>query len=257
VRRFTLPVRVTAIAVGHLGMKLALFIRGLTRAGELTARLRIATEVVLLSAVAVTATAAASAPASAPTTTFATRPVLRRAIARFEGRRCIARNCNAAVGGRGGYNGNGIRIGGSLLLTLAFALALTLCLALGVTLRIALARLIVSLTLAWRVTSRVTRRLRGAPVATMLATCASARLALTIASAVLVTIPVASVRAAITIASAVTVATTMSGTVAVAAMAGTIPVAITGAITMAVTTRLAAGRRRFGGGGSIRGLAGE
>ena len=158
-RRFTVPVRVTAIAVGHLGMKLALFIRGLTRAGELTARLRIATEVVLLSAVAVTATAAASAPASAPTTTFATRPVLRRAIARFEGRWCIARNCNAAVGGRGGYDRNGIRIGRSLLLTLAFALALTLCLTLGVALWITFARLLVTLSFARRVASRITRRL--------------------------------------------------------------------------------------------------
>ena len=93
----------------------------------------------------------------------------------------------------------------------------------------------------------------------MLATSAAARFALTIASVVLVAIPVTSVRSAIKVAvtPAVTVTTAMSGTVAVAAMAGTIPVAITGTITMAVTTRLAAGRRRFGGGGSIRGLAGE
>ena len=140
-------------------MKLALFIRGFARAGKIAARLRFATEVVLLSAVAVTATAAASAPASAPTTTFATRPVLRRAIARFEGRRCIVWNWSAAVGGRGGYDRNGIRIGRSLLLTLAFALALTLCLTLGVALRIALARLLVSLPLARRITSRITRRL--------------------------------------------------------------------------------------------------
>jgi hypothetical protein len=157
-RRFTVPVRVTAIAVGHLGMKLALFIGSFTRAGEIAARLRIATGVVLLSAVAVTTTAAASAPASAPTATFTTGPVLRRAIARFEGRRCIARNWNAAVGGRRGYHWYCSRIGGSLLLTLAFALALTLCLTLGVALRIALARLIVSLTLTRRVTSRVTSR---------------------------------------------------------------------------------------------------
>ena len=158
-RRFTLPVRVTAIAVGHLGMKLALFIRGLARASKVAARLRIATEIVLLCAVAVTTTAAASAPASTPTTTFATRPILRRTIARFEGRRRIVRNWSAAIGGRSSYHRNGVRIGGSLLLTLAFALALTLCLTLGVALRIALARLIVSLTLTRRVTSRVTRRL--------------------------------------------------------------------------------------------------
>jgi hypothetical protein len=140
-------------------VKLALFIRGLARASKVAARLRIATEIVLLCAVAVTTTAAASAPASAPTTTFATRPVLRRAIARFEGRRRIVRNGNAAVGGRGGYHRNGIRIGGCLLLTLAFALALTLCLTLGVALRIALARRIVSLTLTRRVTSRITSRI--------------------------------------------------------------------------------------------------
>jgi hypothetical protein len=90
----------------------------------------------------------------------------------------------------------------------------------------------------------------------MLATSAAARLALTIASAFLVTMPVTSVRAAITIASAVTVTTAMPGTVAVAAMAGTIPVAITGAITMSVTTRLTARQRGFGGDGT-RGLAGE
>src|SRR5436189_1693643 len=127
-RRFTLPVRFTAIAVGHLGMKLALFIRGFARAGKIAARLRFATEVVLLSAVAVTTTAAASAPASTPTTTFTTRPILRRTIARFEGRRCIVRNGSAAIGGRGSYHRNGIRIGGSLLLTLAVALAFTRCL---------------------------------------------------------------------------------------------------------------------------------
>jgi hypothetical protein len=90
----------------------------------------------------------------------------------------------------------------------------------------------------------------------MLASSAAAGLALTIASAVLVSMPVTSVRAAITIAPAVTVATAMPGTVAIAAMARPIPVAITGAITMAVTTRLAAGRRRFGGRGT-RGFAGE
>ena len=88
----------------------------------------------------------------------------------------------------------------------------------------------------------------------MLAASAAARLALTIARAILVTMPVTTVSATIT--PAVTVTTAMPGTVAVAAMAGTIPVAITGAITMAVTTRLAAGQRRFGGGGT-RGLAGE
>ena len=156
-RRFTVPVRVTAIAVGHLGMKLALFIGSFTRADEIAARLRIATGVVLLSAVAVTTTAAASAPASAPTATFTTGPVLRRAIARFEGRWCIVRHCDAAVGGRGGYHRNGIRIGGCLLFTLAFALALTLCLTLGVALRITFARLLVSLSLTRRVTSRITR----------------------------------------------------------------------------------------------------
>ena len=128
-------------------MKLALFIRGFARASKIAARLRIATEVVLLSAVAVATTAAASAPASTPTTAFATRPILRRAIARFEGWRCIVRNRSAAIGDRGSHNRNGIRIGSSLLLTLAFALTLTLCLPLGVALRIALARLIVSLTL--------------------------------------------------------------------------------------------------------------
>ena len=158
-RRFAVPVRVTAIAVGHLGMKLALFIRGFARAGKIAARLRFATEVVLLSAVAVTTTAAASAPASTPTTTFTTRPILRRAIARFEGGRCIVRNCNAAVGSRGGYDRNSIRIGGCLLLTLAFALALTLCLTLGVALWITFARLLVTLSFARRVASRITRRL--------------------------------------------------------------------------------------------------
>ena len=158
-RRFTVPLRVTAIAVGHLGMKLALFIRGFARAGEFAARLRIATEVVLLSAVAVSTTTASSAPATAPTTAFATRPVLRRAIARFEGRRCIVRNWSAAIGSRSSYNRNGVRIGGSLLLTLTFALALPLCLTLGVALRIALARLIVSLTLTRGVTSRITSRI--------------------------------------------------------------------------------------------------
>ena len=140
-------------------MKLALFIRGFARASEIAARLRIATDVVLLSAVAVSSTTASSAPATAPTTAFATRPVLRRAITRFEGRRCIVWNWSAAIGRRRGCYRNGIRIGGSLLLTLAFALALTLCLTLGVALRIALARLLVSLALAWRVTSRITRRL--------------------------------------------------------------------------------------------------
>ena len=90
----------------------------------------------------------------------------------------------------------------------------------------------------------------------MLATRTAARLALTIASAFLVTMPVTSVRAAITIASAVTVTTAVPGTVAVAAMAGTIPVVITGAITMSVTTRLTSRQRGFGGDGT-RGLAGE
>jgi hypothetical protein len=36
----TAPVRVTAIAVGHLGVKLALFIRGFARAGEKLTRKR-------------------------------------------------------------------------------------------------------------------------------------------------------------------------------------------------------------------------
>ena len=90
----------------------------------------------------------------------------------------------------------------------------------------------------------------------MLATRTAARLALTIASAFLVTMPVTSVRAAITIASAVTVTTAVPGTVAVAAVAGAIPVAITGAIPMAFTTWLAARQRGFGGDG-IRRLAGE
>ena len=194
-------VRVTAIAVGHLRMKLALFIGGFARAGEIAARLRFATDVVLLSAVAVATTAATSATASAPTTAFATRPVLRRTIARFEGRRCIVRSRQCCRRRRERLQPDGVRIGGSLLLALAFALALTLRLALGVALRVALARLIVSLTLARR-GSRVASRggCRSATVATMLATSAAARLALTIASAVLVTMPVTSVRAAITIA---------------------------------------------------------
>jgi hypothetical protein len=151
-------VRVTAIAVGHLGVKLALFIRGLARASKVAARLRIATEIVLLCAVAVTTTAAASAPVSTPTTTFATRPILRRTIARFEGRRCIVRNWRLPSAA-GQLPPGGVRIGGSLLLTLAFALALTLCLTLGVALRITFARRLLTLCFARGVTGRLTRRL--------------------------------------------------------------------------------------------------
>ena len=128
-------------------MELALFVGGFARTGEFAARLRIATEVVLaVHRRDCDHRRGVRAGVRADHGLRHAAAVLRRAIARFEGRRRIVRNCSAAVGGRRGDRRNGIRIGGSLLLTLAFALALTLCLTLGLALRIALARLLVSLT---------------------------------------------------------------------------------------------------------------
>src|SRR5688500_20262203 len=84
-----------AVAIGHLRMKLALLVRGLAGTGEARAFDRLAADVVLLSAFAVTATATAtaapSAPTSTPATAFATRAILRRAIARIDVRWCLDR----------------------------------------------------------------------------------------------------------------------------------------------------------------------
>ena len=81
-------------------MKLTLFIGGFARAGEIAARLRLATNVVLLP-VAIAATAAASASAPSTATAFAARSVLRRSI-RLEGGRSFTGDGNVAVACRNG-----------------------------------------------------------------------------------------------------------------------------------------------------------
>lgn len=239
-------------------MKLALFIGGFARTGELAARLRVAAEVVLLPAVAIAATAAASASASTSTAAIAARSVLRRAIAiavaSLEGRRCIVRSRSMDVACRRGDNRSGVRIGGCLLLTLAFALALTLSLTLGVALRIALPWLFVSLAFTGSLRGRIAIArvfATATAVAAMLAVSITSAAFLVTMAAVLVAIPVAAMNATIPIAS------TVSLPMAVTAMAGPIPVAaITGAIAMTVTTRLTASRSRFGS-SDTRHLAGE
>ena len=82
--------RAAAISIAHLGVKLALFIGSFARASEISARLRIAADIILLP-IAIATTAATSASASAPATTFATWPILRRPVTGFEGRRCVIR----------------------------------------------------------------------------------------------------------------------------------------------------------------------
>ena len=235
-------------------MELALLVGCFTRAGEIATR-RIATDVVLLCAIAVSPTAAASAPTSPPAAAFASRSVLRPAIARLDRGRVVGEH-GVSLGDRRRCNGSGIRIGGGLLLALAFALALTLGLPLRVALRIALTRLLVALALTWSLWGRVT--IAGV-FAT--ATTAAALLAMPIAStgflvtmtSFFVAVPVAPVCATIPVA----VTSAVSFAMAVAAMTG--PVAVTAiavTITMAVAARFAACRRGFGR-GSARSLAGE
>jgi hypothetical protein len=145
----------TAIAIGHLRMKLALFIRSLARTGELRARLRFTAGVVLRATLTITATTAAAATTSTTPSAITAWSVLCRAIARVGIRRCFVRSRGGVVAGDGSRDSGGVRIGRGLLLALAFALTLTLCLTLGVTLRIALARLMFTLSLARRVTRRL------------------------------------------------------------------------------------------------------
>jgi len=214
---------------------------------------RFATEVVLLSAFAVAASTAASATAPTTATAFTAGSVLGRAIPRFNGGLRIARGGDVAFSGRCG----GGSIGGRLLLTLPFTLAVALCLGGGITLGIALARLLwVALSLA--------RRLRGVAIAAMFAVAsAAAMLAMALTSAflvamtaILLAVAVAPLRAAVTIPIAITATFAMALLVTMAAMPRTAAVAVAVAmIAVAIPTRFAAGRRRFGG--STRSVARE
>jgi hypothetical protein len=138
-----------AIPIGHLRVKLALFIGSLASAGEVRALRRLATGMVRRATLTTATTTATATTASAPATSFATWSVLRRAIARIRSRRNVARTRRGIVAGDGWSCGS-VGVRGRLLLALAFALTLTLSLALSFALRVALARLVLTLSFARR-----------------------------------------------------------------------------------------------------------
>jgi hypothetical protein len=254
-----------AIAIGHLGVKLALFIGSLTSAGEIRAWLRVAAGMVLRATLATTATAATTATTSAPGTTITTRTILRLTVGGIDVRWRFGRPCRGIVARCGHWSSAGVCIRGSLLLALAFALPLTLCLSLGfalwVALWVALARRLVTLCLARRLSCYVTRGLRRVTIARRRrGITVAAMLAMAVPSAVLVTIvAVTPMRTAVTTTITITATTTVPGaiTVTTTTMPGAAAVTITIAVAMSITTRLAACRGRLSGSCAARGLAGE
>jgi hypothetical protein len=129
-------------------VKLALFIGSFASSGEIRARMRLTTGMVRRASLTVAPAATTATAATTPGTSFATRSVLRRAIARIRRRWSVARAGRGNVAGDG-WSCGGVGVRGCLLLALAFALTLTLSLALRLALRVALARRVLTLSFAW------------------------------------------------------------------------------------------------------------